>query len=67
MYPYGALEFEINGIQKLLEFLTDLFANTDPLRRERMTQILKLQTITKVKSEKEAWNRINDKPRLWSK
>jgi hypothetical protein len=24
-------------------------------------------TVEKVKSEKEAWNRINDKPRLWSK
>jgi hypothetical protein len=24
-------------------------------------------TVEKVKSEKEAWSRLNDKPRLWSK
>lgn len=47
MYPYDALEFEINAIQKTLEFLTHLFVNTDPFGRERMIQILKLQTITK--------------------
>jgi hypothetical protein len=41
-----------------------------PLAMEReavLDQYFNDITVEKVKSEKEAWNRINDKPRLWSK
>jgi hypothetical protein len=41
-----------------------------PLDMEReavLDQYFKDITAEKVESEKEAWNRINDKPRLWSK
>jgi hypothetical protein len=41
-----------------------------PLAMEReavLDQYFDDITVEKVKSEKEAWNRINDKPRLWSK
>jgi hypothetical protein len=41
-----------------------------PLNMEReavLDQYFKDITVEKVKSEKEAWNRINDKPQLWSK
>ena len=41
-----------------------------PLAMEReavLDQYFNDITVEKVRSEKEAWNRINDKPRLWSK
>lgn len=36
-------------------------------REAVLDQYFKDITVEKVKSEKEAWNRINDKPQLWSK
>jgi hypothetical protein len=41
-----------------------------PLAMEReavLDQYFNDITVEKVKSEKDAWNRIDDKPRLWSK
>jgi hypothetical protein len=47
IYPYDALNFEIDAIQKMIEFLPQLYPDVEPPQREKMIQILRLQTAIK--------------------
>jgi hypothetical protein len=47
MYPYDALNFEIDAIQRTIEFLPQLYPEAGSLEIEKMIQILRLQTAIK--------------------
>ena len=47
LYPYDALNFEIDAIQRMIEFLPQLYPQAGSLEREKMIQILRLQTAIK--------------------
>ena len=47
IYPGDALEFEATANARIIEFLPQIFPNANSMERNRMMQILKVQTLTK--------------------
>jgi hypothetical protein len=47
IYPTDALEFEALVPKKVIDLMPQIFPNSNPAEIDRMTQILKIQTLTK--------------------